>query len=248
MEGYISPADVAAPGSRSDQREQTTPAQPEFRATSGEMYSTTRPSLTNTNFDDPDPRRDTFSNEDVIAGQLDEVTRQGEFVTSLTHNLLNMSNPSYSAPGADFLLAAEYVVGGITYEAGEVLDGNSFPDLEAERNARISEILRNLHQQRNSSKQFIPKVMPTSRPSAGMTRDSFIRQENLRLWKEELFNASFVNTGDPNRPVRVNVKKLTMQDGRVFRKGQSVDSRFVTLHIESIIRETTRPESSRRLS
>ena len=73
MEGYIPPADDAAPGNESNQGEQTTPT-PEFRATSGEMYSTTRPSSTNPNFGDSDPRRDTFSNEDVIAGQLDEVT------------------------------------------------------------------------------------------------------------------------------------------------------------------------------
>ena len=246
---YIPLADAAAPGDERNHMEQTTPTQPEFGAASGEMYSTTRPSSTpNHNFGDSDPRRDTFSNEDVIAGQLDEVTRQQEFVSSLTSNFLNMSNPTFSAPGADFLLAEQYVVGGITYDPGEVLDCDSFPELEAERNARIAEILRNLHQQRNSSKQFIPRVIPTGRPSVGMTRDSFIRQQNLRVWKEELFNASFYYTRDPVNPVRVKIGKLKMADGRVFRRDQNIDQRFVTLHIDTIIRDTAIADSSRRLS
>ena len=82
MEGYIPPADNdAAPGNESNQGEPTTPT-PAFGATSGEMYATTRPSTTSPNFGDSDPRRDTFSNEDVITNQLDEVAGQQEFVTS----------------------------------------------------------------------------------------------------------------------------------------------------------------------
>ena len=200
MEEYIPPADAAAPGSRSNNiQEQTTPIQPRSGAAYGEMQ---------------DPRRETFSNAEAVANP--------KSVTSVkpTNNsaILDMTNPAYSVPGADFLLATEYIVGGMVYDAGEVLDGSSFPDLQAERNVRIAEILNDLHRQKTMPQQFVPRTIPANRPSAGMTRDSFIRQENLRLWKEELFDASFVNTGDPNRPVRVNVKKLTMQDGRVLKK------------------------------
>ena len=253
MEGYIPPADAASPGSESNQlREQTTPGQqPVFRATPGEVYATTRPSTTDHNFNNPDPRRDTFSNEDVIAGQLDFLTRQRDSVTSSTRhirNVLDMSDPAHSAPGSDFLLAAEYVVGGNMYDVGEVLDANSFPELEQERNLRIADILRNMHQQRNPPQSFIPKIAPTNRPSVGMTRDSLVRQENLRLWKEEIFNASFYYTGEPDDPVRLGVNKLRMADGRVFRKDRSVDQRFVTLHIDTIIRDTAATVSSRRLS
>ena len=248
MEGYIPSADAAAPGRTSNKtQEQTTPDQPRSRAASGEMPPFGS-SLAQHTFDDPDLRRDTFSNEDVIAGQLDNMAGQRDsvsFPNRRFQNVLDMSDPAYSAPGTDFLLAAEYIVGGNTYDAGEVLDANSFPELQQERSLRIADILRNMHQQRNSPQGFVPKTLPTNRPSAGMTRDSFIRQENLRLWKEELFNASFVNTGDPNHPMRVNVKKLTIQDGRVFRKGQSVDPKLVTLHIQSIVQEATRAESAK---
>ena len=224
MEGYIPPADNdAAPGNGSNQGEPTTPT-PAFGASSGEMYATTRPSTTSPNFGDSDPRRDTFSNEGVITNQLDEVAGQQEFVTS--SNFLDMSKPTFSSPGADFLLAEEYVVGGVTYDPGEVLDCDSFPELEAERNARISEILRNLHQRQSTSKQFVPKVIPTSRPSVGMTRDSVIRQENLRLWREELFNDSFYHTREPIHPVRVKSYRLKMADGRIFRRDQPIDQRF----------------------
>lgn len=94
-----------------------------------------------------------------------------------------MSDPRYSAPGADFLLAAEYVVGGETYDPGEVLDGSSFPELEAERNARIIEILNDLHRQRAMPQPFVPRTIPPGRPSAGMTNDSLMKEENLRVGK-----------------------------------------------------------------
>ena len=249
MEEYIPPVEAAAPGDQDNPRE-TDPNLSRSGAAFGEMQLF-GPSMANSNFDDPDSRRDTFSNEDAIVGQLDDVIRQREFVSSPMlgrRNVLDMSNPSHSAPGADFLLAAEYVVGGVTYDVGEVLDANSFPDLESERNRRISEILRNLHRQRNTPPRFVPKALPINRPSVGMTRDSFIREENLRRWKEELFDASFYHTNEPNNPVRVRVSKLKTADGRVFRKGQSIDQKFVTLHIDSTIRDTTRADSSRRLS
>ena len=248
MEEYISPADGVAPDSESTQREQTTPRQLTFGAALGEQRSP-GPSPDNHNFDDTDPRRDTFSNEDAIAGQLDEVSRQQDFVTSTTRNFLDMSDPVHSAPGADFLLAAEYTAGGITYEAGETLDCNSFPILEAERNRRITEILQNLHGHRSKSSRAPSKTSsPRPRPSIGMTKESFVREENMRRWKEELFDASFYHTGEPNNPVRVRISKLRMADGRVFRKGQSIDQRFVSLHIDTTIGEAAPAESSRRLS
>ena len=78
-----------------------------------------------------------------------------------------MSDPSYSAPGADFLLAAEYVVGGVTYDAGEVLDGSSFPDLQAERDRRISEILLNIHQHKTHRSSLFPRLCQLADPLLG---------------------------------------------------------------------------------
>ena len=100
----------------------TNPNQSVFVATSGEMLSYT-PSIAGSRpsedvFESQDPRRETFSNPEAVASP--------ESVTSikLTNNsaILDMTNPTYSVPGADFLLATEYIVGGMVYDAGEVLD------------------------------------------------------------------------------------------------------------------------------
>ena len=171
MEGYIPSADAAAPGRTSNKtQEQTTPDQPRSRAASGEMPPFGS-SLAQHTFDDPDLRRDTFSNEDVIAGQLDNMAGQRDsvsFPNRRFQNVLDMSDPAYSAPGTDFLLAAEYIVGGNTYDAGEVLDANSFPELEQERSLRIADILRGIHQptsQPTQQSSTEPSLQPSKHPS-----------------------------------------------------------------------------------
>ena len=102
-----------------------------------------------------DPRRETFSNAEAVANP-NSVTS----VKPTTSAILDMTNPAYSVPGADFLLATEYIVGGMVYDAGEVLDGSSFPDLQAERNVRIAEILNDLHRQKTMPQQFVPRIIP----------------------------------------------------------------------------------------
>ena len=67
----------------------------------------------------------------------------------------------------------------------------------------------------------------------------------LKTW---YYNTSFYHTREPIHPVRVRSYKLKMADGRVFRRDQSIDQRFVTLHIDTIIRDATVAHSSRRLS
>ena len=44
----------------------------------------------------------------------------------------------------------------------------------------------------------------TPRP---MTNESFIREEYIRLWKQTLFDEYFVNTNDPQHPIRVKGKR-----------------------------------------
>ena len=129
MEEYIPPVEAAAPGGR-DNRDPTDPNQLRSGAASGEMRlygsSIASSSLPDAdNFEDPDSRRDTFSNEEAIASQLD-VPTEHDFVSSQTHRkpkVLDMSDPTYLAPRADFLPATEYVVEGVTYDPEEVLEG-----------------------------------------------------------------------------------------------------------------------------
>ena len=253
MEGYISPDDAAAPGGK-DTRDLTSPKQPMFAATSGEMLPNT-PSiagsrLLNDDFDSQDPRRETFSNEEALVHPSNGDGLESVSVYKPRHNsaVLDMSNPTYSVPGADFLLATEYIVGGQVYDAGEVLDGTAFPELQAERNKRITEILTDIHRQKTSPEPFVPKILHRGRSSIGMTNDSWIREENRRLWKEELFDKHFISSTDPNQPVRVKISRLVMLDGRVYKKNYPMKPNMVELFIDSLIRETSRAESSRRLS
>ena len=192
-----------------------------FAATSGEMLPDT-PSIAGSrlldeDFDSQDPRRETFSNEEALAHPPNRDGLESVSVYKPRHNsaVLDMSNPTYSVPGADFLLATEYIVGGEVYDAGEVLDGSAFPELQAERNERITEILIDIHRQKTSPEPFVPKILHRGRPSVGMTDDSWLREENWRLWKEELFDKYFISPTDPNEPVRVKVSRLAMLDGRV---------------------------------
>ena len=115
-----------------------------------------------------DSRRDTFSNQEAIVSNYNPSNADGfDYVHKPA--VLNMSNPAYSIPGADLLLATEYVIGGETYDKGEVLDRNSFPELEAERNARIAAIVRDLHTKKAVQQPLIPRTIPPGRSTFSMT-------------------------------------------------------------------------------
>ena len=247
MEEYTPHAEAPAPGGRSNPRsaDQT---QEGPRTPFGEMAQD-NPNMSQDAFLDPDSRRQTFPDEGTIAQDPDRAAALVDSVFSSTvrPNVLNMTDPRHSAPGTDYLLAAEYIYGETAYYAGEVLEAGSFPELEQERNRRIAEFMRDFHQQ-DSTSRFVPRTLQTSRPSVGMTGDTRTREENLRQWREEIYDKHFIRHTGSDDHIQVKSERLTMPDGRVYKRGQLLEKKTATLYIESSIRDTTRAERSRRLS